>query len=372
MDNTSNEIKKLNRSKIARYVQENKSVSRMDIAKNLGYSMPTVLSNVTELIEMGLVCEAGEYGSTGGRKPKTLAISKKFRYVVGLDITKRHLRLLLMDICGDILAEQYHCCIYEDTNDYYWQIGAYLETFLDENLEGRDKLIGVGISIPGIILPERDLLGRSHVLGVENVSLKRFRQHIPYPVLFDNDANCAAYVEVEHKDCTAYFSLCNTVGGAIYHGGKPWAGENNKSGEFGHMVIHPGGRRCYCGKNGCLDAYCAAWVLQGSQEAKLEDFFEALDSGDSKNQIKWRDYLENLAIAVSNIRMALDCRIVMGGYIGSFLEKHMDTFVEYIRRYDYFDADISYLSTGKYMRLASVVGVAQMVVHRYLDELYTA
>ena len=40
-----------------------------------------------------------------------------------------------------------------------------------------------------------------------------------------------------------------------------YRGDNWRSAEFGHMVIHPGGRTCYCGKKGCLDAYCSALRL---------------------------------------------------------------------------------------------------------------
>lgn len=43
---------------------EHGTVSRQEIASALGYSMPTVFANVTELMEMGLIREAGEYSST--------------------------------------------------------------------------------------------------------------------------------------------------------------------------------------------------------------------------------------------------------------------------------------------------------------------
>lgn len=364
-----NEVRKHNRNRIARYIQDSRTASRQDIAQKLGYSMPTVFSNVTELMNMGLLCEAGEYGSTGGRRAKSLEIRKRYRYSVGMDITKNHVRLILMDIAGDVLDESYHSYTYRDEEAYYQGLGALLTAFLDRTADSREKLIGVGISVPGIVCPEREVLSRSHILEVRNISLKRFSQNIPYPVIFDNDANCAAYVEVEQEESTAYFSLCNTVGGAFYQNGRVCPGENNKSGEFGHMIIHPHGRQCYCGKQGCLDAYCAVWVLQDSVDAKLEDFFEKLDAGDPECQIRWQDYLQNLSIAVSNIRMALDCKIILGGYISSFLPRYMPMFEAYIRTHNNFDADCSYISIGKYARLSSAMGAAQMVIHRYLDNL---
>ena len=73
------EIKRLNRIRTIKYILDAKKVSRQDIAAALGFSMPTVLQNVADLIDCGLVCEAGEYGSTGGRKAKALSICEGAR-----------------------------------------------------------------------------------------------------------------------------------------------------------------------------------------------------------------------------------------------------------------------------------------------------
>ena len=70
------DVKRQNRQRIAKYILEKKQTSRQELAKALGYSMPTVFANVNELIEQGFVCEAGEYGSTGGRKAKVLTINR--------------------------------------------------------------------------------------------------------------------------------------------------------------------------------------------------------------------------------------------------------------------------------------------------------
>lgn len=37
--------------------------------------------------------------------------------------------------------------------------------------------------------------------------------------------------------------------------GRLWTGDTFQAGELGHMILIPGGRRCYCGKQGCADAY---------------------------------------------------------------------------------------------------------------------
>ena len=60
-----NEKKNITKSKIVNYIINNKITSKADLAQNLSLSMPTVLSNVNELIDRNMVIEIGEYESTG-------------------------------------------------------------------------------------------------------------------------------------------------------------------------------------------------------------------------------------------------------------------------------------------------------------------
>lgn len=66
--------KNITKSKIVSYILNHKEVSKVELTKQLNLSMPTVLTNVNDLIEKGLIIELGEYESTGGRKAKSLGI----------------------------------------------------------------------------------------------------------------------------------------------------------------------------------------------------------------------------------------------------------------------------------------------------------
>ena len=139
---TDNEVKIQNRIKIIKFVLDRHFVSRQEIASCLGFSMPTVFSYVTELLEMDILSETGEFGSTGGRKAKVLSVSTGNKYVIGMDITKRHLRLILMDFNGDPVNENYFKFRYEDDERYYRALEVHLETFLQNNDISPDKVIG--------------------------------------------------------------------------------------------------------------------------------------------------------------------------------------------------------------------------------------
>lgn len=369
-------IKQKNRVSTAMYILDHNGVSRQELAIALGFSMPTVFQNVSDLMESGIVCENGEYGSTGGRKAKILSIRQGVRCAIGVEITARHVRLILMDLSRKLMDIAQVRCRYEDTTAYYLELGRIVQDFARKNevsLESDCRLIGVGIALPGIIDQERKLLRKSHALNVENVGLWQFSQGIPFPVIFGNDANLAAYAEVTDKQrTTVYISLNETVGGAICRDGDICQGDNFKSGEIGHMILIPGGRKCYCGKRGCLDAYCSARVLRADEtDYSLSRFFDALESGDPVCVKRWDTYLEHLAITVSNLRMVLDCDIILGGHVGGYMGGHMRTFGDKIRKYNNFEADTSYIHLGQYRRECASIGAARTMVDRFIENLPT-
>ena len=87
--------------------------------------------------------------------------------------------------------------------------------------EQKEKLLGVGISIPGIINQEQKLVIKSHALKLENYSLSFLEQAFSVPVYFSNDANAAMMAEdMNIYQNAIYLSLNQTLGGAILHRGK--------------------------------------------------------------------------------------------------------------------------------------------------------
>ena len=56
--------KTITRSRILNYVINNQITSKAEVSKNLNLSMPTVLSNINDLIAKGIIIETGEYESS--------------------------------------------------------------------------------------------------------------------------------------------------------------------------------------------------------------------------------------------------------------------------------------------------------------------
>ena len=362
------EKKRQNKARIASHILHRKQVSKPELAIELGLSMPTVLQNVKELLEAGIVEEVGEYESTGGRKAKALSVVKDVRYAAGVDITANHVGFVIIDLKGDAVCSIRVRRQFENTAEYYEGLAAELEQFLDAGGVDKKKILGVGISLPGIIDKENSRLVRSHILQVSDINLEVISRHIPYPVHFENDANSAAIAELKGRDRNAvYLSLSNTVGGSIYLDNDIYGGDHFRSAEFGHMIIYPEGKPCYCGKRGCADPYCSARVLSSfvGEDGGLGEFFQLLVNKDRDAAAVWDTYLEDLSIVITNLRMCFDCDIVLGGYVGGYLRPYMSQLGRKVMVHNKFDNDTLYMKNCSYEKEASAVGIAMTFMDEY-------
>ena len=209
------EKRNITKSKIVNYIINHEATSKVELSKDLNLSMPTVLSNVNELLANGIAVETGEYESTGGRKAKRIGINPAYRYSVGVVITANHLGIVLLNMQYEIEKTMRMRLKFSTDTSYCLKVAEIVENFL-EDVKEREKILGIGISIPGIINQETQLVVKSHALQLENYSLNFLKQVFSYPVYFANDANAAMMAEDlnQYKDAV-YLSLNNTLGGAF-------------------------------------------------------------------------------------------------------------------------------------------------------------
>src|SRR5262245_44831397 len=78
------------------------------------------------------------------------------------------------------------------------------------------------------------------------------------PVILDNDANAAAYGELQvgvarGRREVFFVTLGAGIGAGLIINGQIYRGAAGFAGEFGHMTIDPEGIECACGNIGCLE-----------------------------------------------------------------------------------------------------------------------
>lgn len=382
------DVKRSNRNKVFRYVLSKEMTSMPDIAASLEISTPTVLQIVKELKGSGVIRDAGELESTGGRKAKALEASKDVRYAVGIDITRNHITFVLTDLSEKVLRRERLRKEFVFEDSYFRDLGNALNEFIGEDEAVKEKLAGVGISVPSILDDTGRFMTYSRVLNLYHTPCEMFTRYIPYPCTMLNDANAAAMSECAASvlpESMTYLSLSNTVGGSILFGQEQWGsrprdpyssvfdnmyvGNHRHSGEFGHMVIHPGGRRCYCGKVGCADAYCSALRLAEHTDGILEQFFQELDDGNEVFRKVWEEYLDDLAILVDNLFMCFDCGVVLGGYVGSLIQPYIQDLRARVKEKSIFENEAPFVRACRYQIDASALGAAIFLIEEFIDHV---
>lgn len=78
--------------------------------------------------------------------------------------------------------------------------------------------------------------------------------------------------------------------------------------------------------------------------------YEEFENKETKAEGLWQEYLKNLAILISNLRMAYDMDIILGGEVGGYLTEYMIPLGEKVMEYNGFDHDVRYLKMCSYKR----------------------
>ncbi|HHY52954.1 MAG TPA: ROK family transcriptional regulator [Clostridiales bacterium] len=366
------EIKKINRNRIYKLIYQKGEMSKQSIAYALNISLPTVTQNLRILLEQDLILESGMFESTGGRKAKAVSYNPGARYSVGVDITKNHVVVVVVDLGARVIQKLRVRLVFENKREYFQKVGALIEQTIRDSQVDERKILGVGISIPGLLSQDARKVVYATILGFTGGRIESFEEFIPYPCIFSNDASAAGFAEVWNTnmaDNMVYLSLSDSVGGAIFLNQNFYPGDNQRSAEFGHMTIVPNGRECYCGMKGCVDAYCNSRILSESAPNGLDGFFELLRQGSPTHQKIWEEYLEYLLITINNLRMLFDCRVVLGGYVGNYMEEHIHTLREMASKRNTFECDGTYLQVCRYKTEASAVGAALQHVQPFIDSI---
>ena len=94
-----------------------------------------------------------------------------------------------------------------------------------------------------------------------------------------------------------------------------------------------------------------------------------LQNNDEKAEKKWEEYLDYLAVLISNLRMAYDMDIILGGEMGGYLSDYMIPLGEKVMKYNGFDHDLRYLKNCSYKKEASAVGVAKHFLQDFIGKI---
>jgi glucokinase len=203
----------------------------------------------------------------------------------------------------------------------------------------RDAALGpvaaVGISCGGPLdAASGVLLSPLHLPGWINIPIVDLAQaEFGVPAVLENDATAAVLAEHRYgvargADVALYLTISTGVGGGAILHGRLHRGAAGNGGEFGHIMVRPGGRLCMCGRLGCLEGYASgtsiarraseAVAASGGVLADLpairgEDVSAAALGGDPVAVAVWNETVDVLGQAITDLVNTFEPDIVVLG-----------------------------------------------------------
>ncbi|WP_433124294.1 ROK family protein [Micromonospora sp. CA-240977] len=314
---TNRSVRLRNRSALLTRLFLDGPLTRQDLVRSTGLSQPAVSNVVADLIDEGLVAEAGAAESDGGRPSMLLRIARRFAFVVGVDVGETRVRVELFDFAMTLLASiEYPLDPARTEPDLVaGHVLAGIDAVTGQAQVATGDVLGVGIGVSGVVEQGVEAVVHAQALGWDRVPLERLiGAGTDLPLHIDNGAKTLGQAEMwfgaGRGARHAVFALVGSgVGASVVTGGATYRGASSSAGEWGHTTLVYGGRACRCGARGCLEAYVGA-------EAIIDRYREARRG----RAVPGEDEESQLAALVAAADTSVTARRVLdetAGYLGA-------------------------------------------------------
>lgn len=325
------EIRKTNRTRILEFIFRNGAAARATIAEQTNITPATVTIATAALIDEGIIAVLGEEEGAEaipGRKRVLIDINPDYAYAIGIEFTKKQICFCITNLRGKIIDQKtFLTTDLEITNITEFLIEQMKELILG-NAEIADKLIGIGIGLPGKL----DTQAISLVADSETFKAfdpRKIKHSFQLPVVMENNVKamaCGQYL-FRAQNTPETFSFIH-LGTGMYCAnivnGETFT-DNYIAGELGHTIVKIDGKKCECGKRGCLQTYASErWLLKaanlmlendsslilknlvGQDEVTIEHIITAYSLGDELIRYYIVDALKCLSMSISNLSILLN------------------------------------------------------------------
>ncbi len=247
---------------------------------------------------------------------------------IGIDLGGTKIEAIAIDPAGRELGRRR---VPSPARDYDAIVEAIagLVRGLEDELGARGT---VGVGIPGVTSPATGLVKNANTTVLIGRPFDRdLAKRLDRPVRLANDANCFVMSEASDGAAagarTVFGVILGTgVGGGLVIDHQIIVGANAIAGEWGHNPLPwPGdaerpGRRCYCGKDGCIETFlsgpglAADFAAASGRSASAPEIVTAANDGDPDALAALERYEDRLARALATVINVVDPdAIVLGG-----------------------------------------------------------
>ncbi|MFL5696743.1 MAG: ROK family protein [Ktedonobacteraceae bacterium] len=255
-------IRNINQSILLNLIRAHAPISRPQLATLSGLSQVTVIKITNNLIERHLILEKEYAESTGGRRAGLLEINPEGGFAIGLIPQPSSLTAVILNLNSDLVYSQQWNITLRDNYPQAIDLFAHcVEELFSKSGIPKEKIIGVGLGMGGLIDAEHGYCIDSWIMNWQNVEISHpLEDRLGIPIFLDNDVNCLAIYEKLFGQGQPYHHfLVVAIGGGVGLGivinGDLYRGAFGGAGEFGHTAVTTEGRLCVCGNHGCLETY---------------------------------------------------------------------------------------------------------------------
>ncbi len=269
-------VRRLNKTAILEAVRGNqKGISRAEAARLTTLSRATVSAIVDELLNSGVVLEAGIGVFHAGRPPTLLQLNPDAGRVIGIDVGASHVFVVIADLKGRSLAEtETSFDITAGPEAGLDNIYLAVEATLKQAGCGMAEVSGMGVGVPGPVNVSLGTVSSPPIMpGWDGFPIRRqIEARWGKSTTLDNDANLGALGEWafgagQGEPNLVYIKIGTGIGCGVLLDGKIYNGVLGTAGEIGHVTISEDGPPCKCGNYGCLEAMAGGEAI--AQRAQL-------------------------------------------------------------------------------------------------------
>ena len=265
----------MNKKEVINLIRRNSPINKAEIAKLAGLSIPTVMKITDEFEQKGLIRSIGKGKSCGGKRPQLLEMVDTAYYIVGVGIGRNTTRVIVMDMAGrPVSGGTIKTGETLPAEVFIQRVIQLIDQVILESGVGKEKILGMGIGMPGLLDNEKNIVLFSPDFLWENVDIVTpIAAHFQFDIFFENSNRALAMGERwfgsgVNSDYFICVSLGHGIGSAIVENGEFYRGSCGSSGEIGHITLEKDGLLCSCGNRGCLEALASGnAIARKGQEA---------------------------------------------------------------------------------------------------------
>lgn len=267
------------------------AMTNTDLGQYVKLSTPKIISLLNELKIEGLIEELGQGNSSGGRRPNLYGNREDAFYIIGISINIYKTSVSIFNAKNQKITDnQILPLTISHGISIIDPIVDFTESIILEKQIPREKILGIGIEMPGMV---DSVTGINKTYMVSELPVAEvFQNKFGLEVLIENDAKTRAFAELRFglarsKRNVLAIHLDWGIGLGIIVNGKLYKGRDGFAGEFGHLPMVENGILCKCGKQGCLETIASGTAIARMAKEGMKDgrssFLGELIDGDLEN-----------------------------------------------------------------------------------------